>query len=147
MPAAPATLNTAPPAAIKDFRCPECGGDRVGWDAYSNFDPVTQSEVLGGSYDDGWCNDCGEVKPEEYEITDPAEVAAILDLRRVERIKEHAAALLELVSRAEEDWGEAFDGDEPMNGGDCCDWLCRFIEDARILTAKLNLPIGGEPTS
>ena len=137
MPDASTPLNTTPPPAIKAFRCPECGGDRVGWDAYSNFDPVTQSEVLGGSYDGGWCNDCGEFEPEEYEITDPAEVAAILDMRRIERIKEHAPALLELVSRAEEDWGELFDSDEPMNGGDCCAWLCRFIEDARAITQKI----------
>lgn len=44
-----------------DYRCPMCGGDHVGYDATSSWDTVKQEWVLGNTYDDSWCNDCGEV--------------------------------------------------------------------------------------
>lgn len=49
---------------------------------------------------------------------------------------EISAEMLRLLERVEDDWGELFDGDEPMNGGDAVDWLCQFIEDARDVMAK-----------
>ncbi len=76
------------------YRCPQCGGDNVGWDAYSTIDPVTGEEVLGGTYDNGWCNDCGDVEPEEYEITDPGEIAHIRAERARLQIESAAPAML-----------------------------------------------------
>jgi hypothetical protein len=52
---------------LQAVRCPSCGGKECGWDAYSAFNPVTQDTELGGEYDNGWCNDCGDVDPEFYE--------------------------------------------------------------------------------
>ena len=47
-----------------------------------------------------------------------------------------APDMWDLLQRVEEDWGELFDIDEPMNGGDCCEWLCQFIKDARPVLAQ-----------
>jgi len=57
------------------YRCPDCGSDHVGYEATSRWDVETQSWVLGHSYDDGWCNDCGDVEPERYTF-DAEEVEA-----------------------------------------------------------------------
>lgn len=38
----------------------------------------------------------------------------------------------------EDDWGELFDGDKPMNGGDCCEWICQFIESVRPILAEID---------
>jgi len=45
---------------LVEYRCPHCGGDHVGHDATSRFNPITQAWELGSQYDDTWCNDCGE---------------------------------------------------------------------------------------
>lgn len=59
-----------------------------------------------------------------------------------ERARKEAPAMLELLQSVEDDWGELFDSDEPMNGGDCCEWLCQFIERAREVRARIATPGG-----
>ena len=49
------------------YRCPHCGSDRCGNDANAGWDVVTQQSVLLGEFDSQWCNDCGDVRLEEYE--------------------------------------------------------------------------------
>lgn len=49
-----------------------------------------------------------------------------------------APEAVELLRTVEDEWGELFDSDEPMNGGDCCEWLCNFIEAVRPILAHLN---------
>lgn len=57
------------PKAMLTYRCPRCGGDNVGYDANSNWCDLTQSWVLGHTFDDGWCNDCGEVRLNELRLS------------------------------------------------------------------------------
>lgn len=87
---------------IMAYRCPMCASTEVGWDASSVFDPVTQTEELGSSYDSGWCNDCGEVKPDEYEITDQAEIEHIMAERRLIRARDNAEQMLEVLRQVVE---------------------------------------------
>ena len=56
----------------------------------------------------------------------------------LENLRMIAAApeMLALLERVEDDWGETFDSDDPMNGGDAVEWLCQFIQDAREVIAK-----------
>jgi hypothetical protein len=84
-----------------DYRCPECGGDHCGNDATSGWDVVTQESVLNSEYDDQWCNDCGEVSLEEYEITDRAEIARIDEERTRLRLLRHGDQLAALLRKAE----------------------------------------------
>ena len=62
---------------LKDYRCPQCKSDRCGNDANAGWDVVTQQSVLLGEFDAQWCNDCGDVTLEEFEITDAQEIARI----------------------------------------------------------------------
>jgi len=77
----------------RDYRCPHCKSDRCGNDANAGWDVVTQQSVLLGEFDAQWCNDCGDVTLEEFEITDLAEIARI-DATRAARAIEAAAPLL-----------------------------------------------------
>jgi hypothetical protein len=43
------------------YKCPKCGGTEVGQDAASAWDVEAQKWILGSTYDDQWCNDCGEL--------------------------------------------------------------------------------------
>lgn len=77
----------------KDYRCPHCKSDRCGNDANAGWDVVTQQSVLLGEFDAQWCNDCGDVTLEEFEITDAQEIARI-DAARAALAIEAAAPLL-----------------------------------------------------
>ena len=59
------------------YRCPVCKDDNCGHDATSRWNELTQEDELSCTYDDEWCNDCGEIKLDRIEITDPAEIALI----------------------------------------------------------------------
>ncbi len=78
---------------LKDYRCPHCKSDRCGNDANAGWDVVTQQSVLLGEFDAQWCNDCGDVTLEEYEITDAQEIARI-EAARAALAVEAAAPLL-----------------------------------------------------
>ncbi len=78
---------------LKDYRCPHCKSDRCGNDANAGWDVVTQQSVLLGEFDAQWCNDCGDVTLEEFEITDAQEIARI-DAARAALAIEAAAPLL-----------------------------------------------------
>lgn len=78
---------------LKDYRCPHCKSDRCGNDANASWDVVTQQSVLLGEFDAQWCNDCGDVTLEEFEITDAQEIARI-DAARAALAIEAAAPLL-----------------------------------------------------
>lgn len=43
------------------YVCPKCGGDDCGRDATASWDVQAQAFVLGTIYDQGWCNECGDV--------------------------------------------------------------------------------------
>lgn len=75
------------------YRCPHCGSDHCGNDANAGWDVVTQQSVLLGEFDSQWCNDCGDVRLKEYEITDAQEIARI-DAARAALAVERAAPLL-----------------------------------------------------
>ena len=75
------------------YRCPHCGSDRCGNDANAGCDVVTQQSVLLGEFDSQWCNDCGDVTLEAYEITDAQDIARI-DAARAVFAAERAAPLL-----------------------------------------------------
>ncbi len=77
----------------KDYRCPHCKSDRCGNDANAGWDVVTQQSVLLGEFDAQWCNDCGDVTLEEFEITDAQEISRI-DAARAALAIEAAAPLL-----------------------------------------------------
>lgn len=82
------------------YRCPLCGGDNCGNDANAGWDVVTQQSVMLGEFDSQWCGECDDVRLEEYEITDPAEIARI-DAERAKLVVEAAAhALLEAARMA-----------------------------------------------
>jgi hypothetical protein len=83
------------------YRCPHCKSDRCGNDANSGWDVVTQSSVLLGEFDNQWCNDCGDVTLEEYEVTDPAEIAEIDAERARLRVRDAADDLLAAARQAE----------------------------------------------
>lgn len=129
------------PTAYLAYRCPECGGDHCGNDATSGWDVVRQEPCLNSEYDNQWCNDCGEITLVEYTITDSVEIARIDAQRAKLRIEAEAQAMLTELRQLENDWGEIFDadGDEGhMDGGDCCEWLCGFIERARAIIARID---------
>jgi hypothetical protein len=56
--------------------CPACGSDDVGLDAYAEWDVEKQEWVLGATYDQHQCHDCGlstkhgflEVPTENYAL-------------------------------------------------------------------------------
>ena len=79
------------------FECPKCGGDSVGYEATSDWNVVDQVWELGGSYHDGWCSDCGDVKPVAIPLT-RAEIAEM----RGARANAPRAQLLALVRSAED---------------------------------------------
>jgi hypothetical protein len=92
---------------LQKVRCPQCGKtEGCGWDAYSEWNPLTQATVLGGEYDDGWCSDCGDIEPVFYtpEGDELAElVRQIAEHEAAERLKGAASdllAALEAVLRA-----------------------------------------------
>ena len=79
---------------FKDYRCPHCKSDRCGNDANAGWDVVTQQSVLLGEFDAQWCNDCGDVTLEEYEITDAQEIARIKAARAALAVEAAAPLLL-----------------------------------------------------
>ena len=78
----------------KNYRCPHCQSERCGNDANAGWDVVTQQSVLLSEFEAQWCNDCGEVTLEEYEITDEQEIARIDRARAVLAIEAAAPLLL-----------------------------------------------------
>lgn len=76
------------------YRCPHCGSDRCGNDANAGWDVVTQQSFLLGEFDSQWCNDCGDVRLEEYEITDAQEIARIYAARAALAVERAAPLLL-----------------------------------------------------
>jgi hypothetical protein len=50
------------------YTCAKCGGTDVGHDATSAWDEQKQAWVLGHTFDDEWCSDCGETHLVEQEI-------------------------------------------------------------------------------
>ena len=76
------------------YRCPDCGSDHCGNDANAGWDVVTQQSVLLGEFDSQWCNDCGDVTLEEYEITDAQEIARIYAARAALAVERAAPLLL-----------------------------------------------------
>jgi Zn finger protein HypA/HybF involved in hydrogenase expression len=44
---------------MKTYLCPECGSDNIQLDASAAWDTTEQEWVLSGTYDEGWCNECG----------------------------------------------------------------------------------------
>ena len=83
------------PKSYLTYRCPRCGGDNVGYDANSVWSDLAQTWVLGSSFDDGWCNHCGEVEPEELQLT-RSEVASL----RASRAAEPLAQLIAVAAAA-----------------------------------------------
>ena len=131
--------TAAPALPYTDYRCSKCGSrEKCGHDATSAWDVVTQTAVLNGEFGDEWCNDCGEVNLVEFEITDAADIAEIDAARAVLRAQAEAPAMLAELRKVEADWGELFDSDEPMNGGDCCEYLCGLIETMRAILARID---------
>jgi hypothetical protein len=78
----------------KDYRCPHCKSDRCGNDANAGWDVVTQQSVLLGEFDAQWCNDCGDVTLEEFEITDAQKISRINAARAALAIEAAAPLLL-----------------------------------------------------
>lgn len=64
------------------YQCPDCHGEAVGWDAWSEWDPAAHKTVVRSEYDEGYCFDCdGEKRLVKVEITDPAREHALLGER------------------------------------------------------------------
>lgn len=80
--------------AYRDYRCPHCKSNNCGNDAVSGWDVVRQEANLLSEFDTQWCSDCGDVRLEEFEITDPAEIARIDSVRAVLAVEEAAPQLL-----------------------------------------------------
>jgi hypothetical protein len=72
------------------YRCPLCGSEECGNDANAGWDVVTQGSVLLGEFDHQWCNACGDVRLEEFTITDPVRIA-VIDQQRARLVVEEAA--------------------------------------------------------
>lgn len=81
-------------ARYRDYRCPHCKSDSCGNDAVSGWDVVRQESNLLSEFDTQWCSDCGDVRLEEFEITDPAERARIDAARAVLAVEAAAPQLL-----------------------------------------------------
>jgi hypothetical protein len=77
--------------------CPKCRGDNCGYDACSTWDPVTEEWVLGSTYDNGWCPDCGDCDPIEVEITDPGTIAYILKQREHLKVEKAGPEMLQIL--------------------------------------------------
>lgn len=89
-------MSAPRPTGYLAYRCPLCGGDHCGNDANGGWDVITQQSVLLGEFDSVWCSQCGDLKHlEEYEITDPDEIAAIDAVRAKLRQRDAAEALFE----------------------------------------------------
>ena len=78
------------------YRCPRCDGDNVGYDANSVWCDEAQDWVLGGTYDNAWCNTCGDINLVARPLT-RAERAT----RRARRAAHPLATLLEAAREAE----------------------------------------------
>lgn len=78
------------PMPYTEIRCSKCGSaDNAGRETSSTWNVAAQQFEIGGIYDNGWCAECGDdVRLEEFEITDPAEIAQI----DAERVKLRAEA-------------------------------------------------------
>ena len=72
------------------YRCRHCKSDNCGNDAIASWDVVRQESILLSEYDSQWCSDCGDVRLEEFEITDAVEIA-LIDLARAALAVEKAA--------------------------------------------------------
>ncbi|WP_292962837.1 hypothetical protein [Novosphingobium sp. UBA1939] len=72
------------------YRCPHCGSEECGNDANAGWDVVTQGSVLLSEFDHQWCNACGDVRLEEFTITDPVRIA-VIDQQRARLVVEGAA--------------------------------------------------------
>jgi hypothetical protein len=89
-------MNSFSSTGYLAYRCPLCGGDNCGNDANGGWDVITQQSVLLGEFDSVWCSQCGDLRHlEEYEITDPDEIAAIDAARAKLRQRDAAEALVE----------------------------------------------------
>ncbi|MBN9142356.1 MULTISPECIES: hypothetical protein [unclassified Novosphingobium] len=89
-------MSAPGPTGYLAYRCPLCCGDNCGNDASGGWDVITQQSVLLGEFDSVWCSQCGDLKHlEEYEITDPDEIAAIDAARAKLRQRDAAEALFE----------------------------------------------------
>ncbi len=74
------------------------------------------------------------------DLSDLGDSASVRKYDADDYARDAASDMLALLQSVEDDWGENFDGDEPMNGGDCCEWLCQFIEKARAVRAAASPP-------
>lgn len=108
------------PMPYTEIRCSRCGSaDNAGREASTHWNVAAQQFEIGGIYDDGWCCECGDVRLEEFEITDPAEIAQIdadrAKLRAVAEAPAMAEALREAVDLLAElrvyETGDAADGE------------------------------------
>jgi hypothetical protein len=74
--------------------CEDCGSNDCGSDAYSVWDTLTQEEVLGGSYDDAWCTNCGGDAPiKEVPLTRAERAERRLLLEATPAARQRAALL------------------------------------------------------
>ncbi|VFR81113.1 hypothetical protein ISE1_2703 [plant metagenome] len=83
------------------YRCSQCHGKDVGYDASSAFNEASQTWELGTEYDSAWCNDCGDVPIEIYHPQGD-ELQALVVLRaehiRKERLAENAQDLYDALT-------------------------------------------------
>ncbi len=77
-------------SAYLAYRCSICGSEECGNDANAGWDVVTQSSVLLGEFENQWCNTCGDVRLDEFTITDPVRIA-VIDQQRARLVVEAAA--------------------------------------------------------
>lgn len=75
------------------FVCPKCGSLNVGFEATSEWDEGAQVWGLGCQYDDGWCNDCGDVEPQEVELTPEEEAMFPARLSDAEKAAKYDALI------------------------------------------------------
>lgn len=79
------------------YRCPRCDSDNVGYDGNSVWCDDAQDWILGGTFDNAWCNHCGDIRLEARPLS-PAERAE----RRARRAAHPLAQLLEAAREADE---------------------------------------------
>lgn len=81
-------------------RCPICKTEECGNDANAGWDVVIQASVLISEFDNQWCQDCGDVKLEQFTITDPVRIAHIDQQRARLVVKDAAQDLLDAARMA-----------------------------------------------